>query len=71
MALSLWVVPETGPLGITARIALAVVYPVGLVAIGAIERDELRRIPAVLRAWRGRRRRGEAEALSAETDVTP
>ena len=71
VALSLWVVPETGPIGITARIALAVVYPVGLVAIGAIGRDELRRIPAVLRAWRARRRRGEAEALSAETDVTP
>jgi O-antigen/teichoic acid export membrane protein len=70
VALSLWVVPETGALGIAARIALGAAYPVGLVAIGAISRDDLRRIPGVLRAWRRRRRGGDEQAL-AETDVTP
>lgn len=70
VALSLWVVPETGALGIAARIVIAVVYPVGLVAIGAITRGDVRRIPGVLRSWRRRRGSVEVEPL-AETDVTP
>lgn len=67
VALSLWAVPETGALGIAARVALAAAYPAGLIAIGAVSRDELRRIPAVLRA---RRRRREAQPLD-DADVTP
>jgi O-antigen/teichoic acid export membrane protein len=67
VALSLWVVPETGPVGIAARAALAAAYPFGLVAIGAVSRDDLRRIPGVVRGLRKRRR---SEVL-ADADVTP
>jgi len=67
VALSIWVVPETGALAIAARVALAAAYPAGLIVLGAVSRDDLRRIPAVLRA---RRRRRGAQPLD-DADVTP
>jgi hypothetical protein len=67
LALSVWVVPNTGALGIAARLALMAAYPLGLVAIGAVSRADLRRIPGALRA--ARRRRGGQ--LLDDADVTP
>jgi O-antigen/teichoic acid export membrane protein len=68
IALSLFVVPETGLAGFAGRAALAAVYPVALVAVGAVTRDDLRRIPGALRA--ARRRRGGGQPLD-DADVTP
>jgi O-antigen/teichoic acid export membrane protein len=59
VAASLWALPESGALAILARVALAVGFPAGLVAIGVLSRDDVRRIMA-LRAWRRRRRREPA-----------
>ena len=68
VALSLWVVPETGVVGFAGRAALVVLYPVALVAVRAVSRDDLRRIPGALRA--ARRRRGDGQPLD-DADVTP
>ena len=67
LALSVWVVPDTGAVGIAARLALMAAYPLGLVAIGAVSRADLRRIPGALRA--ARRRRG-GQPLD-DADITP
>jgi O-antigen/teichoic acid export membrane protein len=68
LALSVWVVPQTGAVGIVARVALAAAFPLGLVALRALSADELRRIPSVLRPRRGRR--ADPPALDEEP-VTP
>ncbi|MDQ3859188.1 MAG: lipopolysaccharide biosynthesis protein [Actinomycetota bacterium] len=52
LALSAWVVPESGPVGIPVRVALALGYPAGLVGLGAVKLEELRRVPALLRSRR-------------------
>ena len=66
VALSLSVLPETGVLGIGGRVALALAYPVALVALGALSLAEVRRLPNV---WRSRkqwgRRAGDARADGA------
>ena len=69
VALSLWVVPETGLLGFAGRVGLVAAYPVGLVAVRAVSRDDLRRIPGALRA--ARRRRGARARPLDDADVTP
>lgn len=69
VALSLWVVPVTGVLGLVGRAVLIAVYPLGLLALRAVSRDDLRRIPGALRA--ARRRRGRRGDEDDAADVTP
>jgi O-antigen/teichoic acid export membrane protein len=54
IALSVWAIPSTGPVGLPLRVAIAAAFPLGLVAVGAVSREDLRRIPSL---WRSRRRR--------------
>lgn len=64
VALSVWVVPETGPVGIPLRLLLAAGFPFGLVGLGVLSFAELRRVPSVLR----RRRRLERDPSDEETE---
>jgi O-antigen/teichoic acid export membrane protein len=68
VALSVWILPLTGPVGIPLRVALAVAYPVGLLALRTLSFDELRRVPAV---WRSRRRWGRGPEEEETEPVTP
>jgi O-antigen/teichoic acid export membrane protein len=68
IAVSVWVLPVTGAVGIPLRVALAAAYPIGLVAIGAVSVGELRRIPAV---WRSRRRWGRAREVDETEPIAP
>jgi O-antigen/teichoic acid export membrane protein len=54
VALSVWVVPETSPLGIAARVALCASFPLALLAVRALTPGDRRRIRALI-AIRGAR----------------
>jgi O-antigen/teichoic acid export membrane protein len=65
------VVPATGWIGITVRIALSAVFPLGLLAVGALTPGERRRIKALadqVRKPRRGRRAEQAEELEAEQE---
>lgn len=68
IALSLWVLPLTGPVGIPLRIALAAAYPAGLIALRALSLADVKRVPAL---WRSRRQWGRARQDDEPDDVTP
>ncbi len=53
VALSLWVLPERGVLGIALRVALIAAYPAALVAVRAVSPADARKLRAM---WRDRRR---------------
>jgi O-antigen/teichoic acid export membrane protein len=55
LALSLWAIPETGALGIAARLAAIVAFPLGLMAVGAVSRGEIERGWALVLTRVGRR----------------
>jgi O-antigen/teichoic acid export membrane protein len=58
VALSVWVIPESGAAGIVTRIALVLAYPLGLLAVRAVSRADLRGAASLLRR---RRRTGPVE----------
>lgn len=68
LAVSVWAVPATGALPILLRLALAAAFPLGLVALGVVDRDELRRVASI---WRARRRRGAAPAPDEAEPAVP
>jgi O-antigen/teichoic acid export membrane protein len=59
VALSVWAIPDSGAVGIVTRIVLVLVYPLGLLAVRALSRADLRRAASLLRR---RRRAGPVEA---------
>jgi O-antigen/teichoic acid export membrane protein len=68
LAISVWVIPETGAAGIVPRIALAVAYPLGLLAVRAISRSDLRRAASLLRRRR-RPRPVEADEIEGSPGI--
>jgi O-antigen/teichoic acid export membrane protein len=68
LAISVWVIPETGAAGIVPRIALAVAYPLGLLAVRAISRSDLRRAASLLRQRR-RPRPVEADEIEGSPGI--
>jgi O-antigen/teichoic acid export membrane protein len=68
IALSVWVLPTTGPVGIPLRVALAAAYPAGLIAIGALSVADVRKVRSV---WRSRRRWGRPEPVEEADAATP
>lgn len=64
LALSVWVVPERGGLGLGLRFALVAAYPLALVAAGALRGSDL----AELRSLAGRRQRLRGTARADEGD---
>jgi hypothetical protein len=50
MALSQWVIPQEGTLGVTLRVALALAFPLALVPTGVLTGDEITRGRAMIAA---------------------
>jgi O-antigen/teichoic acid export membrane protein len=53
-ALSFWVIPEVGAVGIILRLIAAASFPLGLVIVGAVRMSDVRRGRALLSSGRGR-----------------
>lgn len=68
VALSVWILPLTGLVGIFLRVVLAAAYPVGLLALGALSVAELRAVPMI---WRSRRTWGRGPDEEETEPVTP
>jgi O-antigen/teichoic acid export membrane protein len=66
VALSVWVVPETGPVGLAARAGLVAAFPVALLAVGAVSVRDLSQFEALFaRLRQGRRKRPVEEGLDS------
>jgi len=66
VALSVWVVPDTGVAGVLGRIVLVAAYPLALLAVGAVSPRDWRRFEGLVdRVRRGRRRRAPEEGLES------
>ncbi|MDX6592731.1 MAG: hypothetical protein QOJ13_1927 [Gaiellales bacterium] len=70
VALSLWVLPETGAVGITLRLLAAASFPLALLAVGALSRDDGARMRALF-AMRGRARSEALEDSTLDEEATP
>jgi hypothetical protein len=60
------VVPATGWVGVPVRIALALLFPLGLIAVGVVQRGEVGRVRDMVTAMG--RRRSKAAVLEAEEE---
>ena len=69
VALSVWVVPETGWVGITARVLLVAAFPVALLAVGAVSFRDLARFESLFARIRQGRRRPPADSEGLETPL--
>jgi O-antigen/teichoic acid export membrane protein len=70
VALSVWVLPETGAVGIALRIVAAASFPLALFVVGALSRDDGARMRALL-AMRGRTRSVALEDATLDEEATP
>lgn len=66
VALSIWAIPETGPVGLPLRAVLALAFPLGLIAAGVLTPADRGRIRKLVSQMRSRRGRGRARALDAD-----
>jgi O-antigen/teichoic acid export membrane protein len=66
VALSVWVIPDTGATAWVGRILLVAVYPLALMAVGAVSPRDWRRFEGLIdRVRAGRRRRAPEEGLES------
>ena len=66
IALSILVVPATGWVGVPVRIAMGLLFPIGLIAVGVVHRGEVGRVRDMVAAMG--RRRTKAAVLEAEEE---
>jgi O-antigen/teichoic acid export membrane protein len=66
VALSILVVPATGWVGVPVRIALGLLFPVALVAVGVVHRGEVGRVRSMLTSMG--RKRSKAAVIEAEEE---
>ena len=67
VALSIWVIPDTGAVGLPLRVVLALAFPLGLVAAGVLTPADRGRIRTLVRDMRSRRGRGRRQGLEPDT----
>ena len=59
VAISIWAIPDTGPVGVSLRVVLALAFPLGLIAAGVLTPADRKRIKRLIRDMRTRRGRGQ------------
>ncbi len=66
VALSIWAIPDTGPVGLPLRVVLALAFPLGLLAAGVLTPGDRERMISLARAMRARRGRGRPQRVGSE-----
>ncbi len=73
VAISIWAIPDTGPVGIPLRVLLALVFPLGLMAVGVLTPGDRARIRRLARAMRSRRGKSQrpVDGVDASGGIIP